>query len=412
MPTSRREFMKNSAALAVGLSLSSYASPIAAFGDNKVSFIPNFDPTGLKISRIETFTKGNNLGMVKITTHDGSTGWGQISTWNADISAVVLHRQVAHHALGNDPAHVFEIADRCIYANLKYPWSYVCRATSGIETAIWDLLGKLQGKSVCELLGGKPRPFPIYGSSMSRSISPKDEAARMINLRDEKGIAAFKFRIAKEGGRDVDAWEGRTEEIVPAIRKALGADIDLLVDANSGLSVQKAIKVANEILEPSNIIHFEEPCPYWEPEWIKEVTSSISVPVAGGEQDNDMAKWRRCISENTWDIVQPDINYIGGVSRALQVADWAEKNGIQTVPHSANRTLITIFSLHMMGALKNAGKYVEFSIEEDPWSDEIYNPVLTIDDGKVKIPDQPGWGVEIRTDWLEQCERKVTQSEK
>jgi L-alanine-DL-glutamate epimerase-like enolase superfamily enzyme len=84
---------------------------------------------------------------------------------------------------------------------------------------------------------------------------------------------------------------------------------------------------------------------------------------------------------------------------------------MQAIPHSANRTLITVFSLHMMGAIHNAGKYVEFSIEEDRWSDEIFNPVLKIEDGKVAIPDQPGWGVEINKDWLEKCERMVSRSD-
>jgi L-alanine-DL-glutamate epimerase-like enolase superfamily enzyme len=84
-----------------------------------------------------------------------------------------LHRQVAHHALGSDPAEIDTLVDRVIDANRKFPWSYVCRALAGVDTAIWDLYGKIKGKPVCELIGGKTNPFPAYGSSMRRDISPE-----------------------------------------------------------------------------------------------------------------------------------------------------------------------------------------------------------------------------------------------
>ena len=78
-------------------------------------------------------------GMVRVTTEDGREGYGQLSTSEPDITAIVLHRQVARHVLGRDPAQIDELADRVIDANMKFPWSYVCRARSGVDTAIWDL---------------------------------------------------------------------------------------------------------------------------------------------------------------------------------------------------------------------------------------------------------------------------------
>jgi len=112
------------------------------------------------------------------------------------------------HVLGADPADFDAISDRAIEANYKFPWSFVCRALAGVDTAIWDLLGKRAGKSVCALLGGTPRPIPVYGSSMSRTIQPADEGARLARLRDEKGFRAFKVRIGKVNGHDQDERPG------------------------------------------------------------------------------------------------------------------------------------------------------------------------------------------------------------
>jgi len=144
----------------------------------------------------------------------------------------------------------------------KFPGSYRCRALAGLDTALWDLHGKLAGKPVVELLGGKPRRLRAYASSMRRDISPDDEAARLVQLRDEQGFDAFKWRVAAECGHDVDEWPGRTEAIVPRVARALGSDVAKLVDANSGFSPPRAIEVGR-LLESEGISHFEEPCPYW-----------------------------------------------------------------------------------------------------------------------------------------------------
>lgn len=363
------------------------------------------EPTGLTIHRIETFNRGGNLSFVKITADSGLEGIGQISTFDADISTEVLHRKIARYALGKDPADLDIIVDAAIEDNYKFPWSYVCRALSGVDTAVWDLLGKHYGKSVCELLGGRPRPFPVYGSSMSRTIAPADEAARLAKLRDELGYRAFKIRVGSVNGHDVDQWPGRTEEIIPTVRKGVGDDVALLADGNSCYTPPRAIE-AGRLMEENHYIHFEEPCPYWELEWTARVAEALDMPVAGGEQDNDLAQWRRMIGMRAVDIVQPDILYIGGVARTLRVAKKAAEHGMVCVPHSANLAMVTLFSLHVMGAISNAGPHVEFSIEDTPWAENLFEPGFEVRDGKVQIPEGPGWGVRLNPEWLERAERR------
>jgi L-alanine-DL-glutamate epimerase-like enolase superfamily enzyme len=415
MQGSRRQFL-TAAALAGAASRVSPAGPPAeegyappVIGGEQLGPTALQLKTGLKIRTIETFTRDRTLGIVRVRTDDGSEGYGQLSPYDADISAAVLHRKIAPHALNQDPADVASIADNCLEANYKYPWSFVCRALTGIDTAIWDLLGRLRGKSVCELLGGRPRPLPAYGSSMSRTIKPREEARRLVRLRDERGFRAFKVRVGKVCGHDQDEWPGRTDSLVPAVRKALGNGIAILADGNSCYTPPRAIQVGR-MLEEYGYGHFEEPCPYWELEWTARVAQTLKIPVAGGEQDNDLAQWRRMIALRSVDIVQPDICYIGGLTRALRVVDMAAKAGLKCVPHSANLSMVTVFTLHMCAAIPNFGDHFEFTIEEDTWSRDLYSPALEVRDGRVAVPADPGWGVRISPEWLAASTRQITDN--
>jgi L-alanine-DL-glutamate epimerase-like enolase superfamily enzyme len=282
---------------------------------------------------------------------------------------------------------------------------------AGLDTALWDLRGKIEGKPVTALIGGKPGRLRAYASSMKRDITPEAEAARFVDLRDRFGFDAFKFRIGAECGRDIDEWPGRTEAIIPAMRRALGPDVALLADANSGFSPFRAIEVGR-MLQDAGVEHYEEPCPYWELDWTKQVSDALDVDVTGGEQDCLMPIWRHMIDMRAVDVVQPDICYMGGLTRTLRVARLAQGAGLPCTPHSANLSLVTVFTLHMMGAIGNAGPYVEFSIEPDheyyPWQTGLYDPVPVVRDGRVEIPQGPGWGVEVRADWLERAEHRAS----
>ena len=409
MKIQRREFLKTTAALAAmtglpcdpaGAAAAATSYPYLGRTEDYAEF--QIIEPGLTITKVESWTHGQ-FGIVRVTTNDGHEGYGQLSTFEPDITATVLHRQVARLVLGSDPAKIDALADHVIDANMKFPWSYVCRALAGVDTAIWDLYGKIKGKPVCELVGGQTNPFPVYGSSMRRDITPEDEAARLVKLRDERGFKAFKVRFGVPTGHDRDAAPGRTEKLIPAVRKAVGDDIRLMGDGNSCFTPPKAIEVGHR-MEDNRFFWFEEPCPYWELEWTAEVKAALTVKIAGGEQDNDLAQWRRMIRMNAVDILQPDLCYIGGFTRAWRVAKMGQKAGKLVVPHSSHLSLITLFSLHFMAAIANAGPFVEFTIEADDNKGEaFYSPGLVVKDGKVKIPDGPGWGVKINPTWIEKA---------
>lgn len=365
----------------------------------------------MKIRSIETFCDPY-VGFVRVTADTGAQGWGQVSTYNADITARVMHRQVAPWALGADMADLDGLLDVITEREHKFPGSYMCRAMAGLDTAIWDLRGKAEEKPVVELLGGAPGKLRAYASSMKRDITPEAEVARFQRLRDEDGFDAFKFRVGAECGRDIDEWPGRTEAIVPAVRKGLGDDVALLVDANGGFSPARAIE-AGQMLQENGVSHFEEPCPYWELEQTKQVTDALAIDVTGGEQDCYLPIWKRMIEMRAVDIVQPDVCYLGGIARTLRVVRMAEAAGLPVTPHSANLSLVTLFTMHLLGAIPNAGKYLEFAIEGAdyyPWQIGLFrSSPYEIEDGKATIPSDPGWGVEIAPEWLDKSTYQISE---
>jgi L-alanine-DL-glutamate epimerase-like enolase superfamily enzyme len=365
----------------------------------------------MKLKSIETFTN-EAVGFVRVTMEDGAQGWGQVSTYNSDITCQVLHRQVAPWTLGQDTTDLDDLLDIVAEREHKFPGSYLRRAMAGLDTAIWDMRGKQQGKPVAELLGGSAGPIRAYASSMKRDITPAEEANRFKHLRDTQGFDAFKMRAGAEVGRNQDEWAGRTEEIIPTMRRELGDDVDLLIDANSCFTPERAIEVGH-ILQDNGFCHYEEPCPYWELEQTKQVTDRLDIDVTGGEQDCDLPTWKRMIDMRAVDIVQPDILYIGGISRTLRVVEMAMKENLPVTPHCANWSLVTLFTMHLLRAIPNAGKYLEFSIEGAdyyPWQQDLYvNFPYDIESGQARVTEAPGWGVEINPEWLAKARYQISE---
>jgi L-alanine-DL-glutamate epimerase-like enolase superfamily enzyme len=356
----------------------------------------------MKLVKLETFTN-EYVCFVRATAEDGAQGWGQVAPYYADITAQVLHRQVAPYALGMECEDIDAMLDLVRDREHKFPGSYLRRAMGGVDTALWDMRGKREDKPVCALIGGTPGTVRAYGSSMKRDITPIDEVDRLSRLRYEKGFDAFKFRIGAEVGRDQDEWPGRTEKIVTYMRQAMDDGVALLVDANSCYTPARAIEIGR-MLQNNGISHYEEPCPYWEFSQTKEVTDALEIDVTGGEQDCMLERWETMIADRVVDVLQPDICYLGGLSRTLRVVRMAEAAGMPVTPHAANQSMVTLFTMHLMRAIPNAGKYLEFSIEGSdyyPWQDGLFvNDPYEITEGQATVTNAPGWGVEIDPNWL------------
>jgi L-alanine-DL-glutamate epimerase-like enolase superfamily enzyme len=363
----------------------------------------------VKITSIETLVRGP-LAVVRVGTDDGVEGIGQTAPYHGATSAHVLHEMVAPVFLGQDPWDVEALVDECVRRHYKFPSSFLHRALAGVDTALWDILGRVVGQPVSKLLGGHARQsVPMYGSSMVRTTTPEEEGERLARLVAEQGFRAVKIRVGDAMGRDVDASPRRTERIVPAVRRALGDDVDISADANGGFSVGRAIRVGR-LLEEHGYFHFEEPCPFPELEQTAQVAAALDIPVSGGEQDISLTQFHRMVSGRMVDIVQPDIGYIGGVSRARKVAVLAEAAGIPCTPHCANDSLLQVFTLHLAAAMPACTQYQEWSVESTPWSQGIYEPMLRVVDGAVAAPTAPGWGVRLEPSFVREAESRVSRA--
>ena len=132
---------------------------------------------------------------------------------------------------------------------------------------------------------------------------------------------------------------------------------------------------------------------------------ALELDVTGGEQDCEFSSWQLMLDRGSVDIVQPDVMYMGGMHRTLEVCRMAEAVGLPVTPHAANLSLVTMCTMHLLRAIPNAGKYLEFSIEGPdyyPWQEGLFlNDPYRIDDGHATVTDAPGWGVEINPAWLD-----------
>jgi L-alanine-DL-glutamate epimerase-like enolase superfamily enzyme len=353
----------------------------------------------MRIESVESLVR-DNIVVVRVRTDDGVVGIGQSAPYQAETTAHVLHAVVARFFLGRDPWDVEALVDGCLRETYKFPSSFILRALAGVDTACWDILGKSAGVPVYKLLGGQARPrVPVYASSMLRSTSPAQEADRLAALVQEHGFGGVKVRVGDAMGRDTDAAPGRTEALVPLMRQVLGPDVAISADANGGYSPGRAVQVGR-LLEEHGYFHFEEPVPFGDVEQLARVTTALDIPVSGGEQDTLLPQFHRLLTTGAVDIIQPDIGYLGGVSRARKVAVLAEAVGLPCTPHCANDSLLQVFSLHLAAAAPACFQRQEWSIEDTPWTRHLYGPKPQVHDGQVALPTEPGWGVELHPELL------------
>ena len=141
--------------------------------------------------------------------------------------------------------------------------------------------------------------------------------------------------------------------------------------------------------------------------------AELALEVTGGEQDCEFATWARMFDLGAVDVAQPDVMYMGGITRTLEVCRMAAAAGLPVTPHAANLSLVTMCTMHLLRAIPNAGKYLELSIEGPdyyPWQQGLFlGDPYRVEGGHVMVPDAPGWGVEVNPDWLANADSQVSQ---
>jgi L-alanine-DL-glutamate epimerase-like enolase superfamily enzyme len=277
-----------------------------------------------------------------------------------------------------------------------------------IEFAILDMLGRIAKKSIGQLIGEIHHPrVTVYQATEYREKSV-EESLELIK-RDVAEYNAHALKI-KVGGlmfmtKDINAVgpKGRTEKIIPLIRKTFGDKMALYADANGFYSVDDAIRVG-KLLEEYGYGFFEEPVLFDWYEETKQVADALTIPIAGGEQEYSLHGFRWLIANDGLQIVQPDNYYFGGMIRSMKVARMAQAFGKACTPHMSGGGLGYLYMIHFVSALGNASAHHEFKGLNTNVQFECKTSPLLVADGKIKVPTGPGLGIEINPDFIKKHE--------
>ncbi|MBW6536196.1 MAG: mandelate racemase/muconate lactonizing enzyme family protein [Mariniphaga sp.] len=406
MNATRREFFKKSAIISAGsafLGGSAGANNDLDFERyavlNEVLSKPvlkkELFPEPIIIDTLELLRFKNNF-LCRVRSKNGAEG---ISVGN-NMQMVSLYpiftRRLQPFFPGKDARNLEQLLEEVYVYQSNYKLQnlalWVPLAT--IEFAILDLLGKIAGKPMGELIGDiYHSKIAVYQANNFRGKSAEESIEGIKRQVEETKAKALKFKV---GGR-MNAPEippGRSEKLISLVRNTFGDEMTIYADSNGSYDVKEAIRIG-KLMEEYKFDFYEEPVPFDWYEETKMVTDAVNVPVAGGEQEPSMHNFRWLIGNDALQIVQPDIFYFGGMIRSMKVARMAEVKNMECTPHISGSGLGYLYMMHFVSAVPNAGPYHEFK----GFNKEIPLTCATSDlesyGGIVTVPSGPGLGVEL-----------------
>lgn len=347
--------------------------------------------------------------LCRVRSTDGAEG---ISVGHSSLSSLypIFSHSLQPFFLGKDARDLDLLLEKVYIYNLNFRLSGMALGIplATIEFAILDMLGRIAGKSMGELLGEIYHPkVRVYQATEYRE-KPVEESLELIK-RDVAEYNAQAVKI-KVGGlmfmtADINAAApaGRTETMIPLIRKTFGDDMSLYADANGFYSVDEAVRVG-KLLEEYNYLFFEEPVHFDWYEETKEVADTLSLPVAGGEQEYSLHGFRWLIANDGLQVVQPDNYYFGGMIRSMKVARMAQAFGKDCTPHMSGGGLGFLYMMHFVSALPNALAHHEFKGLNTNVRFECPTSPLQVVDGEIQVPTGPGSGVNIDPEFIREHE--------
>jgi len=355
------------------------------------------------IDSVELLRYGSSY-LCRVRSKDGAEGIS-VAHDTMNILYPIFVKRVQPVFMNQDARRLDELLEKAlIFAfNFRLGGLGIGIPLATVEFAILDMMGRIAGKSVGQLIGSIHNTHvPVYQATEWRE-KPVKESVALIKAAVERSKAkAVKIKVGALMfmTKDLDAIGpvGRTEEIIPLIRETFGDEMALYADANGYYEdVNEAIRVGR-LLEEYNYRYFEEPVFF---DWLdgtKQVADALSIPVAGGEQQHSIHAFRWLLANDGLDVVQPDHYYFGGMIRSLKVARMGHEMGKKCIPHLSGGFGF-IYMLHLISAMPNAGDHIEFKgYTNIPL--ECRTSPLRVEDGKIPVPTGPGIGVDIDPDYI------------
>jgi len=346
--------------------------------------------------------------LVKVHTDDTDiVGWGEAAMWGGPhaVSVAVIEKEIAPLVIGQDPRRPEYLWEK-VYQEAYYHGrkGILLACLSGIDIALWDIVGKCAGQPLWRLLGGFGRPLTAYASAgYYRRDYNLDAFAADVGKARKAGLRGYKMKIGNipqvVHGGVLDAVPMRrsfADDIarIETAREAIGSDRNLMCDANTSLSSRMAMRYAAE-LEKLDVRWFEEPTQPEDVEGCAELARRTRVPIAGFETETSKYQFARLIDAGAIQVVQPDVVQVGGISEARKIAHYAQMRHLAFTGKIYSSAVSVAATLNLLYALPNAD-YFECDQDPNPLRDEILRkPLFHLDDGMASATDAPGLGLDI-----------------
>jgi L-alanine-DL-glutamate epimerase-like enolase superfamily enzyme len=401
----RRNFVRTSA----GAALLAASSASAAVGDADTATQdwqqPVFDlhkkiGSPVKIASIDLLQSGKQF-FLRTRSTDGAEGL--ILTKDMEDFIPILHRRVIPAFLNKDARDIETLVDDVYIANYKLSGQAFWCPVAYVEQSLLDLMGKTAHKSAAQLMGGILRKeIPVYLSGSGRDTTAEEEVDVYVRGVEETGAKAVKFKIGGRMSANRDTYPGRTEKIFELAAKTLAGKVTLMADSNGSYSVAKGIEVGKRLQE-MKYLWFEEPCPWEQLGDTKKVADALDIKIAFGEQNSSLWQFQWMIENRVMDVVQPDLNYNGGFTRAARVARMARKANMWICPHNTQTGAASVNILQFAASTPNIGPYMEYVHRSEAKPELWYKPNFAIKNGVIALPTGPGMGLEFDPDFIKKA---------
>lgn len=333
--------------------------------------------------------------IVRVETDSGLVGHGEAHAARAPTAiAELINTTLAQLVVGMDALDTEAVWARVYRMQLASHGMGAAAVIglSGIDMALWDLKGKQADVPIWQLLGGSRVAIPSYAGGIALGFVPPAQLADEAMALTAQGFTALKLRVGDRP--DIDCAR------VAAVRAVLGAEVTLLVDANTAYDLA-AVKAVAPAFEAAGVAWLEEPFPAHAWRDYQAAARLTRVPLAAGENHYTRHDFERVVDDGAITIWQPDLSKTGGITEGLRIAAMAAERGIVIHPHTSLTGLNMAASLHVLAAIGNGGYYEADVTHYNPFRDRLCSAVQTFAaDGSVLPPDGPGLGVEIDLDML------------
>jgi D-galactarolactone cycloisomerase len=347
--------------------------------------------------------------LVEVVIDEGVVGIGEAGVG----SKALIDGELKPFLIGQDPLQI-----EWIWQSLFHRFGragrrgLVLNALGGIDVALWDILGKVTGRPVYQLLGAYQNRLPAYASAgfyqEGKGIA---ELQAEVTVAVHDGFRAFKMKVGR-ARRIVPGtpahWPGADELVasedvdvarVAAVREALGPDGALMIDANCAWTRNQAIRFAAAV-ERYDIFWIEEPVEMADHAGSAMVAAATAIPIAGYETEVGLDGFSRLIAARAVDIAQPDVAWSGGISECRRIAALAQAHHLAFAPHCFSSAVLLAASLHLAASLPNC-TLIEIDRNPNPLRDQLLRQPIVVRDGMIQVPEGPGLGIELDRDVIE-----------